>query len=164
MLNWYSYFAIYLRFSIGVHTCFPYTKIRLFKNTTNVDVNSENMPFKIKKSVTSQYHSLIFPCDVGSTFIFRFAHGKVLSVGMCFPVRGRSWFHWWRNLAILLWGHGRLSRENLPRPERPGIAHVQCANVWVVGSVSRVTMPQNISRNNILRVSVAITAGLAVLC
>jgi len=49
----------------------------------------------------------------------------------CFPVRGRSWFHWWRNCAVLLWGHGRRSSQVLPPRERPGIAPVRCTYVYI---------------------------------
>lgn len=59
-------------------------------------------------------------------------------VKRCFPVRGRSWFHWWRNWAVLLWGHGRRSSQVLPPRERPGIASVRCtyAYIWAGRSPS----------------------------
>lgn len=73
----------------------------------------------------------------------------------CFPVRGRSWFHWWRNWAVLLWGHGRRSSQVLPPRERPGIASVRCtyAYIWAGRSPSyarRLSLLRRVKRDSIL--------------
>jgi hypothetical protein len=112
------------------------------KRRAGTNASLDKIPFIFKKSVAWSCHSLLILSYVGVCLFFSFARGREIfwwGCGeRCFAVRGRSWFHWWRNWAVLLWGHGRRSRQVLPPRERPGIASVRCtyAYIWAGGSPS----------------------------